>query len=337
MSLINDFMMELRNFLIVIVLIVGSFNTSAQSNLLNAKTADQIGLKSHAQLISDNDKPLAYGYIDDRDVLMGKTVWEIIDLNEKINFPLYFPVDTVNIGSDRRSLYDVLTKNISNGRINEVYSDSYFNTKKSLKDIQGALSRVDTTDAGRELINQYPDDYRTRVVKKKVVTGTGKNKKVNYVEETVGPKRTVPAEYILKQDLTAADVTQYKIKGYWYFDKRQSELKYRLLGICHVTPDVYTMNSDEKDYIELFWVFFPDARVVLNEAKAFNDKNSAAPISFDQILNSRYFNAIIYKEENVYGDREIKDYMKDDALQQLLESERVKEKIRNFEEDMWNY
>jgi len=337
MSHINDLMMELRNFLIVIALIMVSFTSSGQSNLLNAKTADQIGLKSHAQLISDNDKPLAYGYIDDRDVLMGKTVWEIIDLNEKINFPLYFPVDTANIGPDRRSLYDVLTKAIRSGRITEVYSDSYFNTKKSLKDIQGALSRVDTTDAGRELINQYPDDYKSRVVKKKVVTGTGKNKKVNYVEETVGPTRSVPSEYVLKQDLTAADVTQYKIKGYWYFDKRQSELKYRLLGICPVTPDVYTMNSDEKDYIELFWVFFPDARVVLNEAKAFNDKNSAAPISFDQILNSRYFNAIIYKEENMYGDREIKDYMKDDALQQLLESERVKEKIRNFEEDMWNY
>ncbi|MBF4518697.1 gliding motility protein GldN [Flavobacterium sp. ANB] len=329
--------MKVKSFLIVIVLIVGSFVSNAQSNLLNAKTADQIGLKTAAQQISDNDKPLAYGYIDDRDVLMGKTTWEIIDLNEKINFPLYFPVDTANIGSDRRSLYDVLTKGIRSGRITEVYSDSYFNTKKSLKDIQGSLSRVDTTDAGRELINQYPDDYRTHVVKKKKIVGTGKKKSVSYVEETVGPTRTIPAEYILKQDLTAADVSEYKIKGYWYFDKRQSELKYRLLGICPVTPDVYTMNADEKDYIELFWVFFPNAREVLHEAKAFNDINSAKPISFDQILNSRHFNSIIYKEENMYGDREIKDYMKSNAQNQLLESERVKEKIRNFEEDMWNY
>ncbi|SNR74222.1 gliding motility protein GldN [Flavobacterium sp. ov086] len=325
------------SFLIAIVWGIGSLSANAQSNLLNAKTADQIGQKNAAQLIADNDKPLAYGYIDDRDVLMGKTVWEIIDLNEKINFPYYFPVDTANIGADRRSLYDVLTKAMRNGRITEVYSDSYFNTKKTLKDIQGSLSRIDTTDAGRELINQYPDDYKTHVVKKKVVTGTGKKKVVTYVDQIVGATRTVPAEYILKQDLTAADVTQYKIKGYWYFDKRQGDLKYRLLGICPVTPDVYTMNSDEKDYIELFWVFFPNAREVLNEATAFNESNSARPISFDQILNSRRFNSIIYKEENMYGDREIKDYMKDNAQNQLLESERVKEKIRNFEEDMWNY
>ncbi|MFV5691429.1 gliding motility protein GldN [Flavobacterium sp. LT1R49] len=296
--------MNVRNFLIAIISATWSFASVAQSNLLNAKTPDQIGLKTAAQLISDNDKPLAYGYVHDRDVLMGKTTWEIIDLSEKINFSLYFPIDTANIGSDRRSLYDVLTKAMRNGKITEVYTDSYFNTKKSMKDIQGSLTRIDTTDAGREQINAGAQ---------------------------------ISPEYILKSDLTAQDVTQYKIKGYWYFDKRQSELKYRLLGICPVTPDVFTMNTDEKDYIELFWIFFPAARDVLHEAKAFNDKNSAMPVSFDQILNSRKFNSVIYKEENVYGDRSIAEYMKDNAQNQLLESERVKEKIRNFEQDMWNY
>lgn len=298
-------MINVRNFLIAIISIAGSTASFAQSNLLNAKTPDQIGIKTAAQLISDNDKPLEYGYVHDRDVLMGKTVWEIIDLNERINFPLYFPIDTANIGSDRRPLYDVLTKAMQNGKITEVYTDSYFNTKKSLKDIQASLTRIDTTDAGREQIN----------------AGI-----------------SISPEYIIPYNLTAEDVTQYKIKGFWYFDKRQSELKYRLLGICPVTPDVYTMNSsEEKDYIELFWVFFPAARNVLHEAKSFNDKNSAMPISFDQILNSRRFNSVIYKEENVYGDRSIDEYMKDNAQNQLLESERVKEKIRNFESDMWNY
>jgi gliding motility associated protien GldN len=297
-------MMNVRNFLLVIIFLTGTLCSFAQSNLLNAKTPDQIGLKTAAQLISDNDKPLAYGYVHDRDILMGKTVWEIIDLSEKINFALYFPVDTANIGSNRRSLYDVLTKAVKSGEITEVYSDSYFNTKKSYKDIQSSLSRIDTTDAGREQVN---------------------------AGQQVSP------EYILRSDITARDVTEYKIKGYWYFDKRQSELKYRLLGICPVTPDVYSMNSDEKDYIELFWIFFPSARDVLHGAKAFNDANSAMPISFDQILNSRHFNSVIYKEENVYGDRSINDYMKDNAQNQLLEAERVKEKIRDFESDMWNY
>ena len=296
--------MKRKNFLIVVISILGSVASYAQPNLLNAKIPEEIGLKSQAQLDADNDKPLEYGYVDDRDVMMGRTVWEIIDLSERINFPLYFPIDTANIGPDRRSLYDVLTKAIRSGEISEVYSDSYFNTKKSFQDIKASLTRIDTTDAGREQIN---------------------------AGQQISP------EYVVRQDLTSQDVTQYKIKGYWYFDKRQSELKYRLLGICPVTPDVYTMNSEEKDYIELFWVFFPASRDVLHEAKSFNDKNSAMPISFDQILNSRRFNSVIYQEENVYGDRDIASYMKDNAQNQLLEAERVKEKIRDFEQDMWNY
>jgi gliding motility associated protien GldN len=296
--------MNMKNFLITLIFTGFAVTTFAQSNLLNAKIPEEIGLKSLAQLKAFNDKPLDYGYVDDRDVFMGKTVWEIIDLNEKINLPLYFPVDTVNIGSSRRSLYDVLTKAIKNGELTEVYADSYFNTKKSFKDIKASLTRIDTTDAGREQIN-------------------------------AGQK--LSPEYIVKQDLTAQDVTQYKIKGYWYFDKLQGELKYRLLGICPVTPDVYTMNSEEKDFIELFWVFFPAARNVLHEAKAFSSNNTAASISFDELLNARRFNAVIYQEENIYGDRSIENYTKDNAQHQLLEAERIKETIRDFEQDMWNY
>ena len=101
--------MKYRNFLILIVFIFACFSTFAQANLLNAKVPSEIGKKSAAQLISDNDKPLAYGYVHDRDVLMGKTTWEVIDLDERINFPLYYPIDTANIGKERRSLYAVLT------------------------------------------------------------------------------------------------------------------------------------------------------------------------------------------------------------------------------------
>lgn len=297
-------MMNVKSFLIAIFSMSCGLASYGQANLLNAKSPKQIGIKSAAQLNSDNDKPIAYGYVHDRDILMSRTTWEIIDLGEKINFPLYFPIDTANVGPERRSLYDVLIKGIKKGKITEVYTDSYFNTKKSFKDITASLSRIDTTDAGREQLN-------------------------------AGSK--ISPEYIVKQDLTSQDVTQYKIKGLWYFDKRQGELKYRLLGICPVTPDVYTMNSEDPDFIELFWVFFPDARETLFSAKAFNEKNSSMPVSFDQILNSRRFNSMIYKEENVYGDRDIKDYKKDNAMSQLLESDRIKDKIRSFEQDMWNY
>lgn len=304
--------MKLKAIVFGIAVLSITFGAKAQSNLLNAKTPDQIGIKTAAQMESDNDKPLMYGYVHDRDVLMGKMVWEIIDLDERVNFPLYFPVDTANIGKNRRSLFDVLIKEIKSGKITEVYYDDYFNSKKSLKDMKSSFTFIDTTNAGREEINTYYDDYKSG-------------------------KKLLDAQYIDKRELGAIDVTGYKIKGYWYFDKRQGEMKYRLLGICPVAPEAREVGAENPDVIELFWIYFPATRDVLHEWTAFNNVNSAMPITFDHLLNSRRFSGVIYKEENVYGDRQIQEYMKDNALNQLLESERVKEKIRNFEQDMWNY
>jgi len=200
-----------------------------------------------------------------------------------------------------------------------------------------AFKRVDTTDSGREQMNEDIDAYRSRIVQRKVVTGKGKNKVTTMVTDTIKASKFISPEYINTTVLSSQDVSDYKIVGLWYFDKRQADLRYRILGICPVIPDVYTMDKEEKEYVDLFWVFYPGARELLHEWKAFNDKNSSMPITFDHLLNSRRFNALTYKEENVYNDREIVDYMKDNSLMQLLESERVKEKVRNFEQDMWNY
>ena len=304
--------MNYRNLLITVAFVACSITSYSQSNLLNAKVPSEIGKKTAAQLISDNDKPLAYGYVHDRDVLMGKTTWEIIDLDERINFPMYYPIDTANIGKDRRSLFDVILKGIKEGKITEVYTDSYFNTKKTFKDMTTSFTYIDTTDAGKEEINTYPEDYKSG-------------------------RKVLDPQYINKKELSSIDISDYKIKGFWYFDKRQSELKYRLLGICPVSPEAKEIGAENPDYIELFWVYFPAVRDILHDAKAFNDRNSAMPISFDHLLNSRRFSGVIYKEENVYGDREIAEYMRDNSQMQLLESERVKDKIRDFEQDMWNY
>ena len=295
------------------VFIVGAvallpLSMAAQANILNAKKPEEIGQKTAEQIAADNDAPLPYGYVDDRDILWSKTVWEVIDLDERVNFPLYYPLDTIDIGADRRSLYDVFLKNIKNGKLEDVYVDSYFTEKRNFSDLEATLKKVDTTDLGYEQIN---------------------------AGEELSP------EYINQRELTAADIEEYRVKGIWYFDKRQGELKYRLLGIAPVAPDVNFIDDESMDpadaKVELFWVWYPSARQILHDAKVFNQRNSAQPISFDMLLNARRFNAVIYKEDNVHGDREIREYIADNALFQLLESDRIKEGIRDREQDMWAY
>lgn len=288
-------------------LLLCATTATAQLNVLNAKTPDDIGKKTEAQIAYDNDEPLPYGYTDERDILWSKTTWEIIDLDERVNFPFYYPIDTNNIGSERRSLYDVLVKNIKNGNIEDVYADSYFTEKRTLGDLSASLMYSDTTDYG---IEQY------------------------------NAEGIVDEQYIRKFALDAGDIEEWRIRGIWYLDKRQGELKYRLLGLCPVANEARSKafpdeNMDSK--VELFWVWFPGARESLHQAKAFNRRNTSQPITYDHLLNSRRFNAMIYKEDNVQGDRGVRDYINDNALMQLLEAERIKDQIRNMEIDLWNY
>lgn len=104
--------MNWKNVLLIGAVSLLPASIIAQANILNAKKPQEIGVRTEAQKSLDNDTPLAYGYVDDRDVLWSKTIWETIDLDERVNFPLYYPIDTVDISADRRSLYDVLIKNI---------------------------------------------------------------------------------------------------------------------------------------------------------------------------------------------------------------------------------
>ena len=94
---------------IVSIIIASPFVCVGQSNLLNAKVPTDIGKLSEVQIASNDNTPVPYGFVDDRDVMWSKIIWETIDLDERINFPLYYP--TVNNGllsSTRKSLFRIL-------------------------------------------------------------------------------------------------------------------------------------------------------------------------------------------------------------------------------------
>lgn len=300
--------MKKQVFIVLFTFLIFTEQIFAQTNLLNAKVPQEVGVSSQQELEANNSSPIAYGYVDDRDILWQKTVWETIDLDERINFPYHYP--TINNGllsSTRKSLFRILMDNIKSGDITEIYSDDYFNDKLTAEDLEERLiskqlspSGIEKSNSGEQVTENDYDIYKIETDK----------------------------------------VVQYRIKGTWYVNKRLGELKYRLLGIAPVAPDVSTLSDGPAAMadalVPLFWVWFPDARKALNNSQVFNSKNSSQPITFDNMLNSRRFNSVIYQEENVYEDRAVNQYIYEDALRQLLESERIKSEIRDFEQDLWN-
>ncbi len=263
-----------------------------------------IGYSSHAQVLSPQDDGIIpddpkfyhhnqvfpYPYLREADMMWSTRHWERIDLREKINHHLYYPIKAI---PDRKSLFDVLKDGILvEGTIVEVFADDRFEIPLTTEQVQSYITKTDTlTD---------PDDPS-------IILG------INEI------------------NIVPSDVVAYKIKSDWFFDKQRGEMKNRIIGLAPVVRDPET-----QELYDLFWVWFPDARYALATHIAFNPQNNSARLTFDQIFHIRYFNAVIYKQDNVY-DRKISEYKRNAPLEQLLEAAAIKENLRNYEHDLWEY
>ena len=282
----------MKNLIFIFCCLV-SLNLNSQTNILNVKDPSLIGNKNSDQIQSDQESSfLEYNFIDDRDILWSKIVYEKIDLNEKLNFPLLFPIiDSED--KNRKSLWRIIKENIENGKITETY---------------------DYADDGNFFDENKINSLKERIKRYKEILG-GEDEDPDALEEA-----------------KSIHIKEYWIKGIWYFDKRQGEMKYRLLGLMPYGKNFGESGSGDVGY---FWIWYPSIREILHKELVFNDKNPSNRISFDQLLISRRFNSYIYKEDNIYGNRKINSY-KNKGLQSILESERIKKEILDFEQDMWN-
>ena len=302
----------MRKIFLLILLIFFTNEVFSQANLLNAKNPSEIGDTSSSEAITEF---VDYEYVDDKNILWSKVVYEFIDLNERLNFPLLFPVNDTKYDDTRKSLWRVIRENIENGKISEVYDSNNDNF----------------TEASR-IIGKDSTDLEANIYK-------------NYNISDIYKSKYVPESFVPREVASSADIFGYVIKGVWYFDKIHAELRSRLLAIQPYGTDLKTSVDGEETETGYFWIWYPSIREILDKHLVFNDKNNNNRISFDELLINRRFSSYIYKYDNVYGDREIRDYIRqrdNESYAQwqtriIMESERIKKEILDFEIDMWGY
>lgn len=231
-----------------------------------------------------------YSPLREADLLFKTRHWERIDIREKINLPLYYPMVPI---PDRKSLFDVLIDGILiEESITEVYADDKFEIPYTTQQVRAYTARIDTI---------FDEDDPSVII----------------LIDTI---RVRPR-----------DVIAYELKSDWFFDKQRGEMKNRIIGISPVIKDPRT-----QDIYNLFWVWYPDARLALTTYKVFNQNNYVQRLNFDQLFRMRFFNSVIFKESNV-SERAIADYKRNHPMEQLLEGQRIKEKLRDYEHDLWEY
>lgn len=138
---------------------------------------------------------------------------------------------------------------------------------------------------------------------------------------------------VIKESFDVSTVQRINIKEDWFFDKQRSVMDVRILGICPVR-EVYDENGNKSGIEKMFWIYFPEARPVFAQAIVFNRHNSAERRTYDELFWKRQFGSYIYKEENVH-DRVIQDYAQ--GMDALLEAERIKSEIAEFEHSLWEF
>ncbi len=134
-------------------------------------------------------------------------------------------------------------------------------------------------------------------------------------------------------EINDLDVKRYRLKEDWFFDEARSEMRVRILGIAPII-DEYDDYGNFLYERPLFWIYYPHAREVFGREDVFVEGNNATRLSWEDIFQMRFFSSYIIKDSNVLDAKLDMLYT---GVDRLMESEKIKMQIFNFEHDLWSY
>mgnify|MGYP006282430113 CR=1 FL=1 len=285
----------MKRFIIITIALVTSVFGSLGS--AEAQTVlDGAWIKEH----NKTKKVVQYPFIREADVMWARRIWQDIDLRQKMNLPLYYPLEESN---GMKSLFDVIRDALL---------------------VEGSITAYGTGVTGLE------DDFRTPLLVNDVKNILSKVD-TTYTED---PDTGELVEVVQRIDVNNQDVTRYRIKEDWFFDKQRSERYVRIIGIAPLKERISEDGEPTGAYEILFWLYFPECRYVFANWDSFNRFNDAERRSFDDLFQKRMFNSTVVKESNVYN-RNLDDVYT--GMDRLLKAEEIKEELFTLEHDLWSF
>jgi len=244
--------------------------------------------------------PLPYEHLRWDDALFSEKVWRELDLREKINKVFQYEADDDN-GS--QIFINMLLKAVNSGEVT-AFTDDRFTTPKSLADISQLTVGTNDTVAQTDPLDP--------------------SKIIRYV--------------VTRASFDAKTVNKIRIKEEWVFDREASRLFVRILGIAPLKTLYFPNGQERPGSSPMFWVYYPDLRPMLAKYEVYNPKNmGTSRMTWEELFESRMFSSYIVKSTlDNPANKQIRNYVKDPILA-LLEGDNIKDRIFNYEQDLWSY
>jgi gliding motility associated protien GldN len=249
--------------------------------------------------------PLSYEHLREDDAVYRERLWREIDIREKQNIAFRYAADEDN-GNQR--FISILFKAIQDGPDN------------------GGVTVFDAID------DRFTTPLTVAQVANKISGGAVQVPIYDSLGNITGYKETAA-------EVNLDSFYKFRIKEEVIFDKESSRLFWRILGIAPVKM-VYTSQGLPVGETELFWVYYPDMRPILAKYEVYNGKNFGAKMSWEELFETRMFYGRIIKStlDNPY-DKSLDQMsgLKDNKILQLLEGENIKDRIFDYEQNLWSY
>ncbi len=310
----------IKRFLETTTLLLLFFNATAQLPSTGVSAGSGVLDGVYVQEHIPTKRAIQYTHLREADVMWSKRVWRYIDLREKQNHTLYYPLEPI---SDRMSLMDVIRHGIFDEGSITVYGigfgqdiDDQFRYPYKKENINGVME----TDA----------DLKSRIITEcfGCKTQIAKIDPLTFLPEEDQYGNPIMIDTI--SEYLSREVIGFKIKEDWFFDKQRSVMDVRIIGIA---PVFQSECEGQQFTSELFWLYFPECRYVFQNFFVYNPHNDAQRMSFDDLFWKRDFNSYIHKESNIF-DRLVNPTHR--GVDALLESEKIKGEMFRMEHDLWN-
>ncbi len=144
---------------------------------------------------------------------------------------------------------------------------------------------------------------------------------------------------VTKSEINWEDIKKFRTKEIWFFDTKTSTMKVRTIGISPIKDEYDDLTGEIKYSLPLFWVYYPEVREHLSKHRVFNEFNDAAPMTWSDLMEARFYSSYIFKASNV-NDVTLDIMFEKSAnpgMDVLLQSDRIKQELFNFEHDLWSY